>query len=182
MECPPPLKPPVVPFDATTLWHGTSIGNGLFARAFPTALAAEGFPIAAARDLYVIVVPLGIFRVFFSTVCWNVVQDSMLIFLLSGTECNPERNFSILSARVSISGDDFVLACGKRDLIFAVASIVGSERTIACILWEEPSGSQSMPTDPNELDSTSFRFILRRTFVRSVAPTVCFRVCRWGRS
>ena len=47
----PPWNPPSSPFDFIALCHGMIIGNGLFARAFPTALAPLGIPISLAIRL-----------------------------------------------------------------------------------------------------------------------------------
>jgi len=42
------MKPPISPFDLTTLWHGTDIGLGLLAIIRPIALNALGCPNAFA--------------------------------------------------------------------------------------------------------------------------------------
>jgi len=93
-------------------------------RAFPTALAAFGFPMCFAMRLYVLIFPRGILYSACSTFCWKGVHWSSLSMSRLNLVSTPFRKRLIDSCSFWISLGGFSLVSGCSMLCMLVSSSI----------------------------------------------------------
>lgn len=136
-------------------------GNGLQARAWPTARAAPGLPRWAAIKLYVLTFPHGIACSARNTACWNGEQRSSRTSSREKRILRPLSDADISEQTASIRLQSAASASENDLRAPSTAEQPGLERMTLTIFGFPPIKDQRTATDPKGVDLIKVIFIAK---------------------